>query len=208
MLRVGLTGGVACGKSTVTAMFEKRGAYVIRADEIAHRLMEPGQAVYDAVVERFGPGILNPDGTISRPKLGAIAFDGRVRELNSLVHPAVVKFQDEWMSEMGRKDPHAITIVEAALILEAGAKSHFDKLIAVTCGSDQKAERFATRSHLPLDVAREEVRRRMAFQLTEEEKVAAADYVVRNDGTLEQAEAQVGKLWDELRRLEAKLTRP
>ena len=202
MLKVGLTGGVACGKSTVAAMFERRGAYVIRADEIAHKLMEPGQSVYEAVVERFGREILNADGTISRPKLAELAFAGRIQELNELVHPGVVKFQDDWMARVGRKDPKAIMIVEAALLVEAGARSHFDKLIMVTCGFEQKVERFGERLKMPREVARAEVGRRMAAQLPDEEKAAVADFVIDNSGSLMKAESQVEQIWQELRRAE------
>jgi dephospho-CoA kinase len=200
VLKVGLTGGVACGKSSVAAMFERRGAYVIRADEIAHKLMEPGEPVYEGVVKRFGQQILNADGTISRPKLAELAFAGRIQELNALVHPGVVKFQDEWMIEVGRKDPKAITIVEAALLVEAGARSHFDKLITVTCGFGQKVERFAERLKMPREAARAEVERRMAAQLPDEEKAAVADFVIDNSGSLTEAESQVEKIWQELRR--------
>ena len=202
VLKVGLTGGVACGKSTIAAMFEQRGAHVIRADEIAHKLMEPGQSVYDAVVARFGREILNADGTISRPKLAELAFAGRIQELNALVHPAVVKFQDDWMLDVGRKDPHAITIVEAALLVEAGAKSHFDKLITVTCGFEQKVERFGRRLNLSTGDARAEVRRRMAAQFTDEEKAAVADFVIDNSGTLPEAEEQVEVIWRQLSKAE------
>lgn len=205
MLKVGLTGGVACGKSTIAAMFEKRGAHVIRADEIAHELMAPGEPVYDAVVEHFGKGIVNEDGTINRPRLGGIAFAGRIKELNALVHPSVVAYQDEWMEGIGRTHPHGIAMVEAALILEAGAKSHFDKLITVTCDFEQKAQRFARRAKVSIEAAREEVRRRMAWQLPDEEKVAAADYLVDNSGTLEEAEVQVDDLWSRLKTTEAAL---
>jgi dephospho-CoA kinase len=203
LLKVGLTGGVACGKSTIAEMLAKRGAYVIRADEVAHKLMEPGQSVYEAVVARFGREILNPDQTISRPKLAALAFEGRIKELNALVHPAVVKFQDDWMRDVGRNNPHAIAIVEAALILEAGAKSHFDRLVVVLCDFDQKVERFANRTGMPVPQARAEVERRMAAQLTDEEKAAAADFVFDNSGSIEHAEAQSAKLWDQLRAVES-----
>jgi dephospho-CoA kinase len=203
VLKIGLTGGVACGKSTVAAMFERRGAHVIRADEIAHNLMEPGRAVYEAVVAHFGRGILNDDGTISRPKLAELAFAGRIQELNALVHPAVVKFQDEWMAEVGRKDPKAIAMVEAALLVEAGARSHFDKLITVTCGFEQKVERFRNRLKMPEAAARAEVERRMAAQLPDEEKAAVADYVIDNSGTVAEAEGQVERIWQELRGAEA-----
>lgn len=179
-------------------MFERRGARVIKADEIAHKLMSPGQAVFEAVVEHFGSEILKANGTIDRPKLASVVFPLRVRELNALVHPAVVKYQDDWMEQVGHEDPNTVAIVEAALIYEAGAASHFDRMIVVLCSFDQKAERFAARTGLELGLAREEVRRRSAAQLPDEEKAAQADYMIDNSGSLEHAEHQVEKIWAEL----------
>jgi dephospho-CoA kinase len=203
MLKVGLTGGVACGKTTITTMFEKRGAHIALADAIAHSLFDPGSEVYEKVVATFGAEILNPDKTISRPKLANAAFPSRIKELNAIVHPVVIARQDEWLEEIGRRDPHAIAIVEAALMIEAGAHKRFDKLIAVTCNVDQKVERFTERSHLSPAQARTEVERRMQAQIPEEEKARLADYVIDNSGTLEHAEAQVERIWQELRQVEA-----
>ncbi len=203
MLKVGLTGGVACGKTTITAMFEKRGAHIALADAIAHSLFEPGSEVYNKVREAFGDEILDPDMTISRPKLANLAFPARIKELNAIIHPVVIARQDEWMEEIARRDPHAIAIVEAALMVEAGAHKRFDKLIAVTCNLDQKVERFTERSHLSELQARAEVERRMQAQLPETDKAKLADFVIDNSGSLEQAEAQVEQIWQELRRLEA-----
>jgi dephospho-CoA kinase len=202
MLRVGLTGGVACGKSTIGQMLVARGAHLIRADDIAHQLMQPGQPVYEAVVRRFGPSIVHVDGAINRPKLAELAFaGGRVEELNSIVHPAVIEFQNRWMEETGRKNPDAVVIVEAALILEAGAEGRFDKLIVVTCRDEQKPERFAARQSLPLPDARAEVERRSVVQIADEQKVRAADFVIDNSGDWWAAERQVDALWPELQRL-------
>ena len=135
MLRVGLTGGVACGKTTVAQMLRERGAYTLLADKLAHDLMRPGEAVYARVVECFGSGILNQDGSISRPKLAELAFAGRIQELNAIVHPAVLEAEDRWMEEMGRRDPAAIAVCEAALLYEAGGDRRFDRIIVVTCPS-------------------------------------------------------------------------
>lgn len=202
MLRVGLTGGVACGKSTIGGMLVARGARLVRADDIAHRLMLPGQPVYEEVVRRFGPTIVNLDGSINRPKLAEAAFSGgRVEELNRIVHPAVIAFQNRWMEEEGRRDGSAVVIVEAALILEAGVRGRFDKLIVVTALPEQKVERFAARQRVSLEEARAEVDRRSKAQLSDEEKVRAADYVIDNSGDLASAERQVDVLWPELKRL-------
>ena len=201
MLKVGLTGGVACGKSTIGKMLVERGAHLIQADEIAHQLMRPGEAVYGEIVRHFGEGILQPDRSIDRLKLAQAAFGGgRVKELNAIVHPAVIAFQNRWMEGTGSRDPNAVVIVEAALIFEAGVQGRFDKLITVTCRPEQKAERFAARQKLPLDEARAEVERRSAAQLPDEQKASAADYVIDNSGDLASAERQVAALWPELQR--------
>jgi dephospho-CoA kinase len=122
-----------------------------------------------------------------------------VADLNRIVHPAVIRRQDEWMAEVGRRDPQAIAIVEAALILEAGAKDRFDRLIVVTCKEEQRVQRFAERLKLDLDVARAEVTRRMAAQLPDAEKIKSADYVVDNSGSLDSTQEQVRRIYGQLR---------
>jgi dephospho-CoA kinase len=202
MLKLGLTGGIATGKSVVGEMLVALGAHLIQADAVSHQLMQPGEPVYQEVVRAFGPGILNPDGTVNRPRLAEAAFGGkpsRIQELNKIVHPAVVNKQDEWMETIGLRDPHAIAIVEAALILEAGVAKHFDRLLVVTCRPQQRVERWATRTKVDLETARREVARRMAAQLPDEEKVKAADYIIDNSGSLDETRAQVGELYPKLR---------
>ena len=214
MLKVGLTGGIASGKSLVGEMFVAQGAHLVQADRIAHELMQPGQSVYDEVVRHFGRDILHPDGSVNRAKLAQLAFDStpsaeqggkpappssRVEELNRIVHPAVIRRQEEWMAEMGRQDPHAVAIVEAALILEAGAAKRFDRLIVVTCSEEQRAARFAARQKITLDAARKEVVRRMAAQLPDEEKIKAADWVIDNSGSISRTREQVLLVWPQLR---------
>jgi dephospho-CoA kinase len=199
LLRVGLTGGIACGKTTVGRMFEELGARLIEADVVAHQLMRPGQRVYNEVVQHFGPEILSEDGSIHRGKLAQAAFgNGRVEELNRLVHPAVLAGQEEWLARMERSNPGAVAMVEAALILEAGVGRRFDKLVVVTCRPEQKVERFAARHGLGREAAQAEVERRQAAQWPDAEKVAAADYVVDNSGTLEETRRQVGAIYAEL----------
>jgi dephospho-CoA kinase len=203
MLRVGLTGGVACGKSSVARQFEQRGARVLRADDVARELMEPGTPVYKEVVERFGRSVLRHDGRIDRKSLADAVFNSalsRIAELNAIVHPAVIAKQDAWMAEQARREPHSVAIIEAALILEAGARSHFDKLITVTCRPEQKIERFARRQAISLDEARAEVTRRSAAQWPDEEKVRAADCVIDNSGSEADAERQVENIWQELQK--------
>jgi dephospho-CoA kinase len=196
-----LTGGIASGKSVVSEMFAALGVHVIQADTISHRLMQPGEAVYAEVVRRFGREILNPDGTVSRPKLAQMAFGvpPRVEELNRIVHPAVVEEQDRWMEQVGQKNPSAIAMVEAALIFEAGAADRFDCLIVVTCKPQQRAERWARRVGTDIETARREVERRMAAQWSDEEKIKAADYVIDNSGSLDETQRQVGDIFGKLR---------
>jgi dephospho-CoA kinase len=203
MLKVGLTGGVACGKTTVATMFEKRGAHVALADVIAHNLFEPGSEVYNKVVERFGPEVLNEDKTISRPKLANMAFPARISELNAIIHPVVIALQDEWMREIEQRESRAIAIVEAALMIEAGAHTRFDKLIVVTCAFDQKIDRFAERARMSPDEACADVQRRMQAQLPEADKVRLADYVIDNSGSVGHLEEQVERIWRELKEIEA-----
>ena len=207
MLRVGLTGGIACGKTVVGEMFAARGAHVIQADRIAHQLMQPGGPVYNQVVLHFGRQILEPDGRINRQKLAEAAFGPpaaggapRVEELNRIVHPAVIASQEEWMADIQRRDPHAIAIVEAALILEAGVAHRFDKLIVVTCAGEARLQRFAHRLRLDLEAARRELERRMAAQMPDEEKARRADYVIDNSGALAETERQVDTIMQELRK--------
>src|SRR5208337_2691007 len=195
MLRVGLTGGVACGKSTIAAMMIKRGAHYLPADKLAHQLYEPGAVTYDELVRHFGREILNEDGSINRTKLANIVFPERIDELNAVVHPEVVKRQNSWMAEVEQQDPRGIAVVEAALLIEAGAHKDFDKVIVVTCDVQRKVEHFARRAHVPMDVARFEVARRSAAQFTDEEKASHADYVIENSGSLEDTERQVEKIW-------------
>lgn len=201
MLRVGLTGGVACGKSTVGKMFVELGAHLAFADEMARDLMQLGHDVYYRVVEAFGEQILNDDLTINRPKLADAAFAGRIAELNAIVHPAVIDAEEEWMRQVFNKDPKAIAIVEAALMLESGSWQHFDRMIAVTCTFDQKVERFARRHDMPLPTARAEVERRMAAQSSDEAKVRIAQFVIDNSGSLEKTRDQVSRIWPELKTL-------
>jgi dephospho-CoA kinase len=211
LLKLGLTGGIASGKSVVGEMFVKRGAHLIQSDAVAHALMDPGRPVYEEVVRRFGREILNPDGTVNRSRLAEAAFGTpggsppRVKELNEIVHPAVIARENEWIQEIGRRDPNAIAIVEAALILEAGAASRFDRLIVVTCHPDQRILRFAQRLGISEDAARAEVTRRMAAQMSDEEKIKVADFVIDNSGSLDETERQVQRVFAALHAEERKL---
>ena len=122
-----------------------------------------------------------------------------MEELNRIVHPAVIRRQDEWMEEVGRGDPRAVAIVEAALILEAGAAERFDRIVVVTCSRNSASARFADRQKIDLEAARKEVTRRMAAQLPEDEKIKAADFVIDNSGSLDKTGDQVRQVWEKLR---------
>jgi len=198
MLKVGLTGGIACGKSTVAGMLAARGAHVIKADEIAHQLMRTGEPVYEEIVRRFGHGILDTDGRIDRLRLAELVFAPaapRIAELNQLVHPAVIHEQNRWMEEIGRREPEAIAVVEAALILEAGVAGDFDRLIVVVSDAQKKIERLAQRMRIDVRAAASEVERRSAAQLPDTEKERQADFVIYNSGSVEATEQQVDELY-------------
>ena len=201
MLRIGLTGGIACGKSTVAEMLVRRGAHYLSADTLAHQLYAPGAVVYDEVVRRFGREILNEDGSVNRTKLARAVFPDRIAELNAVVHPAVIEAQNRWMSDIERGDPHGIAVVEAALLLEAGAQKDFDKVIVVTCPLEQKVARYTQRTGLSSESARIEVERRSAAQMSDEEKAGLADYMIENSGSIPELEQQVEKVWRDLRAL-------
>jgi dephospho-CoA kinase len=206
MLRVGLTGGVACGKSTVAKMFADLGAKIIDADLIAHELYRPGEEVYQELVKHFGEEIIKASGDLDRAKLATLVFDGgRVSELNKIVHPAVIKRQEQWMHEIGEKDPYAVAMVEAALIFEAGVKERFDKIIVVTCKPAQKVSRFGQRAGMPEALARVDVERRNRAQIPDEEKARRAHYVIDNSASLAETSHQVQRIYAELKVLSKRL---
>jgi dephospho-CoA kinase len=181
-------------------MFAELGANITDADVIAHELYRPGHEVLQELVRHFGPEILKPDGELDRAKLATLVFDGgRVEELNKIVHPAVIRQQDQWMRALEEKDPHAVAIVEAALILEAGVKDHFDRIIVVTCAPEQKVARFAQRTGISEEAARAEVERRTKAQMPDEEKAQNADFVIDNSGSVEEMQHQVQQIYSELK---------
>jgi dephospho-CoA kinase len=200
VVRVGLTGGIACGKSTVAKMFESMGARLVYADAVAHELYAPGQPVYLEVVKQFGPEIVQEDGQIDRAKLGAIAFgQGRIEELNRIVHPAVIRRQEHLMNAITAREPNAVVVVEAALIFEAGVTNRFAKVIVVTCRPDQKVTRYAQRTGISEIAARAEVERRSRAQLADTEKIRRADYVIDNSGPLDRTQQQAARIYAELK---------
>jgi dephospho-CoA kinase len=201
MLKIGLTGGIASGKSLVSSIFTELGAHCIDADQIAHDLMRPGEKVYDQVVQSFGNEILNPDKTVNRAKVAELAFDKRrprIYELNRIMHPEVIERYESWMEEIRGREPDAIAILEAALVLEAGLRKRFDRIVVVTCKPQQRIERWAQRFHLDPETAKAEVTRRMMAQAPDEAKIQAADYLIDNSGTVEETRQQVQKVFEAL----------
>jgi dephospho-CoA kinase len=201
MLKVGLTGGIATGKSLVGKMFAELGVHTIDADVIAHDLMRPGEKVYDEVVRRFGPDVLNPDKTVNRTRLAEFAFDQkrpRIYELNSMIHPGVIERYEAWMDDIGRREPNAIVMLEAALLLEAGLRRRFDRVIVVSCKPQQRIERWEGRLNVDSETARREVTRRMMAQAPDEAKIQAADFVIDNSGSVDETRKQVQKIHEAL----------
>jgi dephospho-CoA kinase len=200
MLRIGLTGGIASGKSTVAARMRERGLSVLNADLLAHRLMEPGQPAYDDVVREFGREVLQADSTVDRKKLGDIVFrDPTKRErLNQIVHPRVIAAREEQLKQMQAEDPRGIAIVEAALLIENGYYKKLDRLIVCSCRPEQQMERLQARG-----LTEEEARQRLNSQLPLEEKLRLADDVLDCSGTLEDTLRQTDVLVERLRQLAA-----
>jgi len=201
MLKIGLTGGIASGKSLVSQIFTELGAHTIDADQIAHELMRPGEPVYEQVVQSFGNEILNPDKSVNRAKVAELAFDKRrprIYELNRIMHPEVIQRYESWMEDIRQREPDAIVILEAALVLEAGLRRRFDRIVVVTCKPQQRAERWAQRFNLDPETAKVEVNRRMMAQAPDEAKIQAADYVIDNSGSVEETRKQVQKVYDAL----------
>ncbi len=192
MLRVGLTGGIASGKSTVAAILREHGCIVLEADKIAHHLMEPGAAVFDRIVREFGPHLVGVDGQIDRAKLGAIVFadPARREQLNAIVHPAVLEAQDREFAAIEKAQPHAIAVVVAALLIEAGYYQKLDCLVVAWCTPEQQLARL-THSDSGRALTPEQARQRIAAQLPVEEKRLLADEQIDCSGTLEHTREQV-----------------
>jgi dephospho-CoA kinase len=204
MLRVGLTGGIATGKSTVAAILRELGCHMLEADKIAHRLIEPGAAAYEDVVREFGRGILTSDGRVDRPKLAAIVFadPARLARLNAIVHPPVLEAQDRELDAIERAEPHAIAVVEAALLIEAGYAKKLDWLVVTWCTPEQQLARL-TQEGAGRGLTIEQARQRIAAQMPIEEKRRMADEVIDCSGSLEHTREQVVALFAKLKGMEA-----
>jgi dephospho-CoA kinase len=171
MLRVGVTGGIGCGKSTVAAMMAELGCHVLNADKMAHALIAPGQPAYDGVVGKFGKHILAPDGSVDRARLAAVVFADadKLTALNAIVHPRVLRDLDRELERLARLDAHGVAVVEAALLIESGYHKTLDRIILVTCTREQQLERLTDPS-FGRGMSREQAEQRIAAQMPAEEK--------------------------------------
>jgi dephospho-CoA kinase len=198
MLKVGLTGGIATGKSHVVARLRELGCEVLDADVIARQVVEPGQPAYDEIVSAFGREILETRGAIDRARLGAVVFansDDRQR-LNAIVHPRVIAAQECWLAKVAARSPEAIAIVDAPLLIEAGMHQHFDKVVIVFCEPGLQLERLMARNQL----SGEEALARIAAQMPTAEKLKYADYTINTSGDFADTDRQVSALYAELRK--------
>lgn len=217
MLRVGLTGGLGSGKSTVAAMLRELGAQVIEADALGREVMEPGHDVYEQIVARFGSDVVNPDRSLNRARLADLAFrHGRLQELNAIVHPPVIEAQRRWMDEVFARDPAAVAVLESALIFEvardarargekdgilADWRRRIDRIIVVTAPDELKIARYAER--VAANVANRaaieaDARNRLSHQVPDTEKASQADFVLDNSGDIAALRAQVEAVWPRL----------
>jgi len=196
MLLVGLTGGIGSGKTQVAQMFKRLGAYLIDADELAHEAVRPEGPVLKRIVEAFGPEVLNTDGTLDRAKLARLVFaDPEKRELlNSIVHPYVFMEEERRRKEIAQKDPKAVVLFDAALLIETGSYQLMDKVILVTIDRRNQISRIMTRDGL----SRDEAVRRIEAQMPQDQKKDKADYLIDGGRSLKTIEDQVRKIYEEL----------
>jgi dephospho-CoA kinase len=197
MLRVGLTGGLASGKSFVGRSFEELGCLVIRNDDLGHQVLSPGGEAYDGVIQEFGPEILTEDGGIDRRKLAAIVFQkpDKLQKLNALVHPPVRARTRQLLDEYAATHPDGIAIVEAAILVETGSYRDYAKLIVAVCGRERQIERAMARD----GSTREQVLERLNRQMSLEEKVKYADFVIDTSGTKDATKAKVKAVYESLK---------
>ena len=198
MLNVGLTGGIASGKSTVARMLVEKGAVLIDFDELTREVEEPDKPAWREIVRHFGEAVLLPDRRIDRGKLGAIVFGDPVKRrlLNDIVHPAVF---DEWrkrLTEIERRQPDAVVLSDIPLLIEAGLEKMVDLVLLVYIPPDEQIRRLMARNGF----SREEAERRVSAQMPIVQKIPRADRVIRNEGSIEETAREVERIWEELRR--------
>ena len=200
MLKIGLTGGLACGKSFVGEALASYGCYLIRADELGHEALARGGAAFEPAVAEFGRDILDPAGEIDRRRLAARVFGDAeaLARLNRLVHPAVQRREEQLMAEFAAQQPQGIAVVEAAILIENGRYKSFDRLILVTCSEEQQVARAIHRGGL--DEA--EVRARLSRQMPLAEKRKFADFVIDTSGAKQETLRQTRAVYETLRRIE------
>ncbi len=201
MLRLGLTGGIASGKSTVAAMLREMGFAVLDADSLAHRLIERGEPAHEEILREFGPAITDASGRINRVQLGNVVFADRAKldRLNAIVHPRVADVVFRQFDEWERNGVRDAALVEAALLIEAGLDKKLDGLIVAWCKPEQQLERLVARG-----LTEAEARRRIAAQLSVEEKLRHATEKIDCSGSLEETRRQVAALASKLRRQTAR----
>ena len=197
MLRVGLTGSIAVGKSFVVECLRGHGCHVLDADQTAREVVEPGTIGLQKIVDAFGSRVLAPDGQLDRKKLGAIVFadHGKREELNSIVHPLVIDEQDRWLAERELQDPHGIAVVDAALMIEARSYKRFDTLVVVWCRPEIQLQRLMARDCID----EREASKRILSQMSQEEKKGFADHLIDTSAGFDDTRRQVDLLYAELR---------
>jgi dephospho-CoA kinase len=196
MLKVGLTGSIAVGKSFVVSLLRELGCMTFDADKIAHSVMEPDKPAYQELVKEFGATILAEDRTIDRAKLGAIVFADaeRRKRLNEIVHPQVIEEQNRLLAEAEAANPEGIAVLDAALMIESGGYKRFAKLIVVFCEPETQVARLMTRNQ----ISREDAERRIAAQMSSDEKRKYADYEIDTTGTMDETRRRVRRVYDQL----------
>ena len=199
MLKVGLTGSIAVGKSYVVSVLAELGCVTFDADRVAHSVMEPGRPAYEDIVRDFGESVLAADRSIDRQKLGAIVFGDETRRirLNEIVHPRVIEEQNRLLQEAEAKNPDGIAVIDAALMIESGGYKRFDKLIVVYCDRETQIDRLMRRNH----ISKEDAERRVAAQMSSDEKREYADYQIDTSGGYDQTRHRVVEVHGELQRL-------
>ena len=199
MLKLGLTGSIAVGKSYVCEVFRELGVFVLDADQTARKVVEPNTKGWQLIVENFGDSVLQLDKQIDRTKLGAIVFadEGKRQLLNSIVHPLVFEAQNEWLAEIESENPQNIAIIDAALMIESGGYKRFDKLIVVWCQPEIQLERLMTRNSL----SETEALKRIKAQMPQEEKKRFADYLIDTSEGFEATKQQTVEIFEQLQLL-------
>jgi len=198
MLRVGLTGSIAVGKSYVCEIFRELGAFVLDADMVAREVVKPHTKGWQLIVQHFGKDILKDDGSIDRSKLAEIVFGDEQKRLllNSIVHPLVIEKQDKWLEECERKNPNGIAIIDAALMIESGGYERFDKLIVVWCDDKEQLKRLMNRNNL----SEQEALKRIKAQMPQDEKKKYADFLIDTTEGFDKTREQVIRVFRELQR--------